>query len=114
MKHFLSALLFGLVCVTAPAAAQSLKFDGMVTTDSKFDNFAISAVPSPVVSVGLGKDLSVDGVVLPSLLFDKKLENARPALGIGAVVRISKWDLAYATFKQEEGWAHYYGLVVRF
>lgn len=114
MKHFLSALVVGLVCVTAPAAAQNLRFNGMVSTDKDFEHFAISAVSAPVASLDLGKSLSVDGVVLPSLIVDKKLDHARPALGVGAVVHISKWDVGYAAFKREGTWVSHYGLVVRF
>lgn len=100
--------------MTSPAAAQSLRFDGMVSTDSKFEHFAVSAVPSPVVSLSLGKSLSVDGVILPSVIVDKKFEDVQPALGVGAVIHITKFDVGVATFKQAGGWVNHYGLVVRF
>lgn len=113
MKSFFSVLAVALLMGVSPAAAQ-LRVDGMLTTDSKFDNFAISAVPSPIASLTLGKQLSVDGVVLPSLLMDKDLKNFQPALGVGLVVHVDKFDLAYATFKREEGWVNHYGVVVKF
>jgi len=114
MKHLLSVAIIGLVGMTSPAAAQSLRFGGMVSTDSKFEQFAVSAVSSPVASLALGKSLSVDGVILPSVIVDKKLEVFQPALGVGAVVHVAKLDLGVAAFKQGDGWVNHYGLVVRF
>lgn len=114
MKHFLSAVMVGLMCVASPVAAQTLQFDGMVTTDKEFENFAVSAVSSPVASLSLGKSVSVDGVILPSVIVNRKLEDPRLALGIGAVIRVGKWDFGYAAFRKEGEWHNHYGLVVKF
>ena len=111
MKKILLAV--ALLTVSSVAQAQKLSGDMLLSTDRKLENFAVSAVSSPLVSFELAK-LKLDGVVLPSVLFDKNFKNWTPTIGMGALVGVDKVKFAYSTFKMGSTWNNFIGLQVKF